>query len=274
MSEGQGAERSLPKLSAISSKVIVALSSQIERLAAERDPADIRRVEIQRQAQALIQKGFDQNVAKLRSWLTPDNLQAHYRLGLAQALANQTTQTWLLQNLKPAWYERQRPVVDWVHQASDVFNQPCPADLWMAFSEVEEAEKTSDKSVGKSADRPAEDRSGVASTAIATGLGWILGGPLGAAVLAGTTQLLNNSGKSSENTQSVDFAQQAAQQADVYLARFSAEGMAAIATYESAAIPILQAKISASDTPSPAREAQINLLKTTLEDLSEIINRL
>jgi GTPase SAR1 family protein len=292
MAEGRSAERTLPKLTAVSSRVVVALRAQIERLAATRDPADIRRVEIQAQAQALIQKGFDQSVANLQSWLAPSNLQAHYRLGLAQALANQTTQTWLLQNLKPAWYERQKPIVNWVQQAGDIFKQPCPAELWIAFGETAESAENFEKfveksveesvveSVERSADRSVEDRSGVASTAVATGLGWILGGPLGAAVLAGTTQLLNNSGKSSgkaQPAQSVDSqqaAQQAAQQADTYLERFSAEGMVAIAAYKTAAIPIIQTKISASVTPSPAREAQLNLLKTTLDELNELTNSL
>ena len=254
----------LPRLRALTTSVIPALQSQIDALCVvQSDPTDIRRAEIQSKAQLLIQQGFDQSVTKLRSWLAPTNLQAHYRLGLAQSLENKTTQAWLLQTLRPAWRERQKSVVSWVHQGCDFFARPRPVELWMAFAlpAEPEAEKVNDAAARKP---------GMTPVAVATGLGWILGGPFGAAVLAGTSHLVNQSGRIRQTQPAaIDFAQQAS----VYLERFSEEALRAIATYELAANEIIQAKISAI-TPLPlARKAQINLLKTTLSELEELLER-
>ncbi|MGB3293503.1 MAG: dynamin family protein [Phormidesmis sp.] len=244
-----------------------ALQSQIDALSTVQPGlADTRRTAIKTRVQALIQQGLDQSVAKLREWLVPASLQAHYRSGLAQALQQKTTPDWLLQNLRPAWKTRQKEVVRWVHQGCDFFERPRLVELWMAFAEpVVSAEVEAEPADGSKADKP-----GMAPVAIATGLGWILGGPLGAAVLAGTSHLVNQSGRTQQTQpMAVDFAQQA----DIYLERFSAEALGAIAAYKLAANQIIQTKISAIATFSPAREAQINLLKTTLSELEELLER-
>ena len=254
----------LPRLKAITTSVIPALQSQIDTLSAQPNPADIRRAEIQQKAQTLIQQGFDQSVAKLRSWLAPANLQAHYRLGLAQALETKTTQDWLLQTLQPAWKVRQKSVVGWVHQGCEFLSQPRPAELWMAFTNpVEPAVEASE---GSETRQPS-----MTPVAVATGLGWVLGGPLGAAVLASTSHLINQSGQSkqAEPAAAIDFAQQA----DIYLERFSKEALNVIAAYETEANRIIQTKRSTPTAASPAHKAQINLLKTTLNELEELLEK-
>ncbi|MEL6815883.1 MAG: dynamin family protein, partial [Cyanobacteria bacterium J06598_3] len=209
---GRSPELTSPRLKVIALKLPPALQSQIDALSdPPLDPTNVRRAEVKTKAQTLIQQGFDQSVQKLRTWLAPDNLRSHYRLGLAQALETKTTQDWLLKTLKPAWYERQKPLVSWVHQACDFFDQPRPVDLWMAFSvagedagstgvESTDAKTTDAKTTGAkttNAEAAADvsevqaaevkERAGIAPVAIATGLGWVLGGPLGAAILAGTS---------------------------------------------------------------------------------------
>ncbi len=264
-------EQTLPRLKALATELIAVLQSQIDSIKNPPNPIETQRTAIQLKAQTLIQQGFDQDVEKLRAWLSPETLQAHYRLGLAQALQAKQAPNWLRDNLQPAWVERQTPVVNWVHQACDFFEQPRPADLSMAFWDIPEVPR----------DRPEtshSNQSGIAPVAIATGLGWVLGGPLGAAVLASTSHLVNQSGRSSKNLETSNKTDSAAtevdflQQADVYLIRFSAEALDAIAAYETTANAIIQTPLSPlSIALSPTQVAQMNLLKTTIKTLVEQI---
>ncbi|MEL6777839.1 MAG: dynamin family protein [Cyanobacteria bacterium J06597_16] len=295
LAAGNPVEQTLPRLCAIAQAIPPVLQAQIDGLSiSEPDPTDTRRVEVKKKAQALIQQGFDHSVTKMRTWLVPSNLQAHYRLGLARALKANTTQDWLSQTLQPAWYERQKPLVNWVHQACDFFDQPRPTDLFMGFSDttkqrLEDAVESTEASSAAQENTQTTSRQqpSMAPVAIATGLGWILGGPLGAAVLAGTSHLVNQTGTrapeakpsssgqpSSEpnsETSSTDFEQQA----DIYLTRFSEAALSAIATYESAAALVLRTKIAAPvETSSAARQAQINLLKNTRLELTELIEQI
>lgn len=300
---GRSPAQTLPRLKVIALKVSPALQSQIDALSftSQLNPTDVRRAEVKTKAQTLIQQGFNQSVQKLRTWLAPNNLRSHYRLGLAQSLETQTTQDWLLQNLRPAWYERQKPLVKWVHQACEFFEQPRPVDLWMAFSTTgEDAEATAaDGAAANSThtaqssttqDSSVKERAGIAPVAIATGLGWVLGGPLGAAILAGTSQLVNQAGAKSSSAKqqleteanpkrevstSVDTSVDFKGQADIYLARFSEEALRAIAAYEVEANRVIQTKISAPiAVNSVDSEAQVNLLRTTLADLSCLIENI
>ena len=132
--EGTATKAGVDRLEEIASSVINELRCQIEtERSAGSQPIDTRRVEIKEKARSLIQKGFNQDIIKLRKWLKPENLKAHYRLGLAQALKAQTAQSWILEYLRPAWFERQKPIVQWVHQACEFFDRPRPVDVWMAF---------------------------------------------------------------------------------------------------------------------------------------------
>lgn len=58
------------------------------------------------------------------------------------------------------------------------------------------------------------------------------------------------------------------QQADVYLQRFREEALSAIARYETTATKILGTQLSMPHTEmTAAQTAQVNLLRTVLEDL-------
>ncbi|MEL7143019.1 MAG: dynamin family protein [Cyanobacteria bacterium J06643_4] len=292
---GRPPAQTLPRLQVVGKATAKALRSQIQNLSVTPpSPADLKRREIQTKAQGLLKKGFEQSVDKLRRWLAPANLQAHYQLGLAQALASETTADWLVQSLQPAWQLRQQAVVEWVHQACEVLEYKRPKDLSMAFSEeqipkVENAEfRTAPETTAEASDSNATDSNatdsdptdsdkGLAPVAIATGLGWILGGPLGAAVLAGTTQLLNQSDRkprqakpdsasdSKETSkQDIDFAQQA----DIYLRRFSDAALVELTDYEKACDRIFNTPLSQPESMScPVREAHLNLLEMTLNEL-------
>ncbi|MEM9149782.1 MAG: dynamin family protein [Cyanobacteria bacterium P01_F01_bin.3] len=276
MVKGRPPEQTLPRLKVIADATTEALKEQIDALSViETNPVDIERLALRKKAQPLIKAGFEQSVEKLRSWLEPKNLQAYYRLGLAEALEAGTTQAWLLEYLEPTWCDRTKPIIDWVHQASDMFERDCPPDLHMTFSIEghQHTETAETKSVEDTPNQKARNPS-VAPVAVATGLGWILGGPLGAAVLGGTSHLLTNSGKrvtpeSTTNEKYIDFPQQA----DIYLERFSNEAQLLLTQYENAGKTVIQMPFSAPEPSISSRKsAELNLLSTTLKELKELIS--
>ena len=289
LATGRPPEQTLPRLQVVGKTTAKALQLQIQSFSViALSPADLKRQAIQSKAQGLLKKGFEQSVDKLRRWLEPTNLQANYRLGLAEALDSETTADWLIQYLQPAWQLRQKAVVDWVHQACEMLECDRPEDLFMTFSEnqVPKVEQTDPETVAETTaeestlDTTDSDK-GLAPVAIATGLGWILGGPLGAAVLAGTTQLLNQSERKSRRSeldrepdskgtskQDIDFAQQA----DIYLSRFSEAALVALNDYEKECDRIFDMSLSpAASAPSPTRKAQLALCQTIWDELDMLI---
>ncbi|MEL7334501.1 MAG: dynamin family protein, partial [Cyanobacteria bacterium J06560_2] len=277
LASGRPPAQTLPRLKVVAEGAIAALKEQIDALSSmEPSPTDLQKVAIKQQAQGLIQSGFVQSIGKLRGWLSPQNLQAHYRLGLAQALEDGSTQTWLLKNLEPAWLSRIQPITDWVHQASEIFERECLPDLQMSFVvEGSESAATAEEKAEEKAVEQSQKASGVTPVAIATGLGWILGGPLGAAVLGGTSHLINKSGTSSKSTdqkadpKDIDWVQQA----NIYLERFSHEASLALTNYEAEGTRLIQSEILVpSPSASPMRTAQLNLLQSTLDELTELVS--
>ncbi|MEL7224928.1 MAG: dynamin family protein [Cyanobacteria bacterium J06576_12] len=273
LANGKPSEQTLPRLKVVADATVKALNEQISKFSTvEINPVDAKKLALRKKAQPLIQFGFEQSVEKLRSWLTAENLQAHYRLGLAQALEAGTTQAWLLEYLEPAWRDRTRTITTWVHQASEMFECDCPPDLSISFSADDSQHNNTSTTEPNENDTVEQNRTpDMAPVAVATGLGWILGGPLGAAVLGGTSHLLNNTNKkvNTPTAQPIDFAQQA----DIYLNRFSSEAYCLLTQYETAGISVIQAQLSEPEpSASPIRSAQLNLLKTTSDELTELID--
>ena len=214
LASGRPPEQTLPRLKVVGATVTTALKVQIETLeTVEPNPTDLCRLEIQQKAQPLIQSGFAKSVAVLRRWLDPANLQAHYRLGLAQARKDKATEAWLLNNLRPAWCDRKKTIVHWVHQASEILVRECPPDLSL-ISVAEPSTKLNDQA-------------------------W----------------------------------------ADTYLNGFSSAALQDLDAYEDISNKMIQTPLT---SPSPSqssnkesiKEAQLNLLKITLDDLLEALERL
>jgi len=283
LASGQSPAQILPRLKVVANSVVSALKEQIKGFNLEEENAEAnRRFEIQKKAQTLIKKGFEQDVRSLKSWLSPQNLQANYRIGLAQALEASQTQAWLLNNLEPAWSNRKTDVVSWVHQAANMFEQDCPEDLRMGFCAAESIPEDSSADHETVEEQPTikANEASMAPVAIATGLGWILGGPMGAAVLAGTSYLIDSSTRKSPTNQSSPAAQTSTdtdfvQQADIYLNRFSEEALAALSLYHNSGNDLIQTSLSEPEAViSHHRQAQLNLLQTTLDELTETLDSL
>ena len=258
----------IPRLLPLIPKVQQALQQQLKLL--NTPPLDSRRAAIQQRAQTLIQTGFQQSVAELQDWLRLRNLLAHYQSSFAVALQEGTALQWLEETLQPVWKQKKRAVVEWVYKACDFLEQPRPVDLWVSWQlpdESVQATSESDVPAGKQGD-------GMAPVAIATGLGWVLGGPMGAAVLGGASHLINRSGRKSsaqpEPTVSADLSREAARS---YLAHFSETALAALHNYQNTTRPILYRSV-AKPASQQQRIGQQTLLENTLVELEQLQDQL
>ncbi|MEM9905898.1 MAG: dynamin family protein [Cyanobacteria bacterium P01_D01_bin.44] len=274
----QLAAQRLPRLMPLATQVQQALQTQLQTFKTAPPAQDSRRVEIQQKAQKLIQQGFQTSVADLRRWLTPQNLIQQYQGSLSNAIQANEAPQWLEQTLQPDWKQKQRSVVDWVYKACDFFDCPRPVDLWVALEQPSGESKTSARAQAHSdeGETKRSSKDGLGPTAIATGLGWVLGGPMGAAVLGSTSYLVNQAGgKRSRKAPQSDPPQPEQTSltiAQAYLSRFSEAALAALDQYETAANKVIQKPIEASEAKPPAQQtAQLALLRNSLTELTQAI---
>ncbi|MBE7381253.1 MAG: dynamin family protein [Leptolyngbya sp. SIO1E4] len=230
---------------------------------------------ILQKAKTLIKRGFDTSVRELRTWLIPQNLLSLYQAELAIALKQFDYSAWKTFTLEPTWSERRKAVVGWVHKACDFFDRPRPVDLWVALPAEPTAEFPTQQQPQTSS--PSKG-AGVMPVAIATGLGWVVGGPLGATLLGGTSYLLNQKGQGQETpvpevkitAEEVDHLYEVA--ASNYLLRFSAEATAALDAYERTANALFKAcgQPEQPTVSSQSEASKLHLMRAILEELSRL----
>ncbi|WP_299410880.1 dynamin family protein [Acaryochloris sp. IP29b_bin.148] len=252
---------------ALSEKIAV-VQSQVQNDALDRAQ---QRLEIKQRAQKLIIKGFRESVSDTKAWLDLPTLLRDHETGAQIALQQQRFPLWLTETLKPIWLGHQRQVVGWVHKACEFFNQPRPTELWFAFPSGPAAQSPPSPS---STSAKEED---IAPVAIATGLGWLMGGPLGAAIFGGTGYMVNKleniAVSKADLPQFEQNDEHYRQAAHYYLTQFRAAALTALQEYERTAERIILMPIAEEHTdPNRNRhQHQLTLLQNTLAALEDAI---
>lgn len=232
-----------------------------------------QRLEIKERAQKLIIKGFRESVADTKVWLDLPTLLRNHETGAQIALQQERFPAWLTETLKPTWLKHQREVVGWVHKACEFFNQPRPAELWFAFPSGPAPQSQPQSSASSTQSKEEE----IAPVAIATGLGWLMGGPLGAAIFGGTGYVVNkleNIAVSKADLPKFDKNEASYQQAaHYYLTQFRAAALTALQEYERTAEQIILTPIVAEkvEPKSYQNQHQLTLLQNTLASLEDAI---
>jgi hypothetical protein len=283
----QTAELRLPRIQKLGEQVQHRLEQRIAELTATTSPAAPssdtesrtaqQKLEIQQRAQQLIQKGFAASLSEVRDRLNLTNLITRYQYGAVDALRRFEFRTWEQLAIAADWTEQQQALTDWVIKACNFFNLAQPAPLKFSFPPEPEVIYVNDNS-------SRSDRTSAAPVAIATGLGWVFGGPIGAAILGGASYIANEAlGEElkNESTQVVSQAEQAYEIAvRNYLSQFRTMAIAAIERYELETRPMIQHNITIPDrstvssTPSAqpaAQQHELNLLNSILTDLRSLI---
>jgi hypothetical protein len=243
--------------------------------------------EIQQKALSLIQKGFDQSLVQLKNWLALPNVQERYQAEATSALQRFDFQAWEDIAIKADWRQQQRLITEWVYKACDFLDVPRPADPWVAFP-PQPVPPTDAATTSRSRPSKSSDGGDAARVALATGLGWVLGGPIGAAALGGAgyiiSQVDDRTGQPVPSSPDPMAQVQQAYAAAVrdYLTQFSQTALQSLAQYEATARAIMTQPLatetppaspvdSASDVPPAEIRYQQQLLQGTLEALNQLL---
>ena len=261
-----------PRVQAIASQINTSLQAKIQAISTELEATENKRKaksEIKQKAQKLIQKGFSASVSDFQSWLYLPKLIDRYQSEVASSLQQGTFSTWERGAFKQAIAEYQQAVVKWVHQACEFFDYTQPADLSIPFPDKPEVILPEPPK-----QPPGSKQSGdVAPVAIATGIGWILGGPVGAAVVGGASYLFNRKTDSQQPESPVSYLEQVqdayAKAAQDYLTRFSTQAFSTLHQYEEIAEKIVNFKVTEEPVKITIQHHQLQLLQTLLDNLTQ-----
>ncbi|MEH2445723.1 MAG: dynamin family protein [Nostoc sp.] len=235
----------LPRVEAIASQIQLSLKAKIDHIAIEiksfDDKQDIK-IEIKQKAANLIYKGFAISVGELRDWLALPNLITKYQAEAAVALAENNFKYWQTNTLKKDLTQLQLAAVKWLDQAYEFFHEERPQDLLIPFPSEPQLILPSKSS-------NTDDLSEPGSIAVGGGIGWLLGGPVGAAVVGSISYLLNKNIQNQDEQLAKDSYNQEVAKLCItaienYLSGFSVQGLSILTEYEQKAEKIICFEIS------------------------------
>lgn len=260
----------LGRVDAIATQLTHSLQTKTQTISTELEAAQTKhntKIQIQQKAEKLIKQGFETSLTELRNWLSLSTLLNRYQSEAAAALGQNQFKTWETEFFQPAYIKHQQEIVKWVQQACEFFDREYPGDLIISLPTAPEISLPSPPT---NKPKVSEDF-GDAPTAVAAGLGWVLGGPVGAAVVGGAAYLLNRNVKQDKPNTSVTYQNQAAQicaeAANDYLTRFSNEALTTLSQYEEKAQEVINFQIPAEPIEIANKRYQQNLLHNCLENL-------
>ncbi|MEG4232165.1 dynamin family protein [Microcoleus sp. Pol11C3] len=260
----------LPRIEAIATKICQSLRSKAENVATEIAAAQQKhkhRIEIKQKAEKLISKGFHASVSEFEIWLYQPTLLQRYQSEMALSLQEGSFDAWKLKFQREALHQQQT-IAEWVNKACEFFEKEQPIALLISFPPAPQV------SLPEPPPPPAQKSidSEVAPVAIATGLGWLLGGPVGAAVVGGASYILNKRTgyeklpESSEAylNQVTEICSEAAKH---YLARFCTDTFSMLQHYKEIAGKVICFQDSKEPLQTNIQEYQIQLINNLLENI-------
>jgi hypothetical protein len=194
-----------------------------------------QKIAIQQKAEKLIKQGIESALSDFQGWLYLPKLLESHQNDLAKALENTKFDTWRTEQFRAEIGKYQANIMEWVKKASEFFPINHPGEIDISFPEPPQVLLPAPPDAIKPSGQ--KSRSSL-PTAIATGLGWLFGGPVGAAVAGGATYILTKSSANSPKStlsneayhaQLIQAYNHAAQD---YLTRFSEQAFATLRDYE------------------------------------------
>jgi ribosome biogenesis GTPase A len=266
----------MPVLQSLGLEIQGLLQAQIAQLTVEinqsRDKFD-RELALKRQAQKLIQTGWEASLKEVEQWLYLPTLISFYQSPLTTVIQRGEFSTWEASNVRPRLQYSQQEINDWVAKAESFFNLPSVEPLKIVLPDPPEVLlpeppiKSPPKSSSSSLD-------GLTPTAIATGLGWVLGGPLGAVVAGSATTIANKlSGDRPldvSNNNLENSAETLAAYTDAaadYLFRLNTETIDVIKAYRERTIGVINAEIKIDRQIDPQQQEKLIDLERCLANI-------
>jgi replication fork clamp-binding protein CrfC len=258
----------LPRVQAIASQIQYSLKAKIDPIALEIksfDDKENTKIEIKRKAANLIYKGFSTSVGELRDWLALPKLLTKYQADAAVALAENKFKDWQTNSFKKDLNQLQLSAVKWLYQAYEFFQEERPQDLLIPFPSEPQVILPSKPS-------NTDDLSESGSIAVGGGIGWLLGGPVGAAVVGSISYLLNkNIQKQDEQLAKESYHQEVAKLCittiEDYLSRFSSHGLSILSEYEQKAEKVICFEFSQEPLEITQKRENLQQLQNSFNQL-------
>lgn len=260
----------LPRVIKIVGQIKQLLQAKAQSIASELEALENKhnaKIQIQQKAEKLIKQGFISSILELRNWLDEQTLLYRYQSEATAALQQGQFSNWQRDFLHPKFVELQESIVKWVTQASEFFNRPQPETLSISLPPHPQVNLPNKPTTS-------EGLADTASVGVATGLGWVLGGPVGAAVVGSAAYLLNKnlSKDKQQTTEQIyhnELLQLYADAAKDYLIRLSKESLEQLLKYQDKAERIITFQMPELPLDISSKRSQLNLLNTCLENIDQ-----
>ncbi len=264
----------LPRIEAIATKICLSLRSKSETVAAEIAAAQQKhqgKIAIKQKAEKLIAKGFQSSISDFEAWLYQPTLLRRYQSEMAFSLQEGLFDAWKIKFEREVLKEQQT-IAEWVNKACEFFDKEQPIALLISFPPAPQI--VLPEPPPAPAQRSIEGE--VTPVAIATGLGWLLGGPVGAAVVGGASYILNKrTGSEKPPESSAAYLNQVTQicseAAKNYLARFSSDTFSMLQHYKEIAEKVICFQDSKQPLQTNMQQYQIQLIDNLLENIESSV---
>lgn len=266
---GKKIDIQLPRIQAIASQLCQVMEASAKEVTKELIAIQERKsekFEMQKRAEKLITQGFQKSSSNFQSWLYLTKLLERYQFELAVVLEQRTFNIWESEKFRPEVLKYKQEITEWIDKACEFFQQEEPAELIITFPEAPKVLLPSPP--------PSETKKsgGVKNIAIATGIGWLLGGPMGAAVVGGATYFLSDNKQN--KSQNLDSYQQQVKQAYAnaardYLSRFSAVALKAVEEYEEKAEKVIKVPVSQQSPEAIKLRNKLQLLNNLSAEINQ-----
>ena len=233
-----------------------------------------QKIEIKKRAETLIKQGLQKSISEFESWLYLPNLLSLYQTEIATALQQDAFEFWQLETLQPQIAKYQQEIDEWVNKGCKFFDNHHPGKLSIQLSDsplVSFPEEELNNNDTRNSD--------LTSVAIPAGLGFVLGGPVGAAVLGGASYLFNKAVNNTDETAitpetSAKFDRAYHEAARVYLTSFSQLASVAIDRYHKQILSAVTAKVPQSALQQNRGYHKLRLLENLLSNLNKNVQLL
>ncbi|WP_310487545.1 dynamin family protein [Chamaesiphon sp. VAR_69_metabat_338] len=268
----------LPVLQSLGVEIQGLLQAQIAKLTAavteHREKCD-RELALKQQAQKLIQTGWETSLKEVEQWLYLPNLIGFYQSPLTDAIRRTQFHEWEANNVRPRLQHSQQEINDWVNKAENFFNTSPVEPLKIVLPDPPELLLPESPTPPPKADSPSLSLDNLTPAALAAGLGWVLGGPIGAAVVGGASTIANKlaSDRPSDSNpppkvdNSAEVLEAYTDAAADYLFRLNTELMATIKVYRDRAHLAINPELKIDRQIDTQQQAKLIELERCLADI-------
>jgi GTPase SAR1 family protein len=256
-------------LDPIARQVTGLLQQEIEQLTIAIDTISTKQsqeMKVKEQAKKLISSGWHHSLQELEQWLHLPTLISTCQTTLVPALRQQQFAAWEQVHIAAKLQQFQTEINDWITKMSQFFDIPSVPPISFALPEPPEV-STPAAEPGVKADSLEQ----LTPAALATGLGWMFAGPIGAAMVGGASILVNKVGLR-DNSGSVDHQAQSLLAAYIeatedYLCRLNLETKAILKEYRAQTTGVFEVSIVGGEPIDPVQQQKLMDLQACLANL-------